>query len=257
MDEKQEFALNLTLEVGNRIKEKLHTCFTIDEKSGRDDLVTDIDRWCEKYYVKKISEKYPSDSILGEEGNGNAKHGREGNVWIIDPIDGTTNFVKMRENFCTMLSYFESGKGKFAVILDPLNGRYIYGGPGIGVYQNGQKLDIVDNTCLKNSLVDISRKLVLSEDIRYKEIVRQAIALRILGCTGQIIQYILLGKLSLYISNLSPWDYAPALVLGNELGIKITTETGREPILDGMELIVMGTPSSHLSALKLLKKGDG
>ncbi|MHC5792016.1 inositol monophosphatase family protein, partial [Streptococcus pyogenes] len=76
---------------------------------------------------QKIVEVYPQDKILGEEGTSDVSM-IDGNVWIIDPIDGTTNFIVQQEDFAILIAYYEEGLGQFAIIYDVIKDEMIHGG---------------------------------------------------------------------------------------------------------------------------------
>jgi len=83
-------------QAGEQIKDALNGSFAIETKSNPDDLVTDIDKSTEAFLYKKIRHTYPEHRFLGEEGVSEAIDHLDGIVWIVDPIDGTMNFVHQR-----------------------------------------------------------------------------------------------------------------------------------------------------------------
>lgn len=97
------------------IQEKSQQQLTIQHKTGRTDLVTNIDREVQMLLIEKIQQHYPQDTILAEEENYSTVDTLQGNVWIIDPIDGTMNFVFEKENFCIMLAYYCEGIGNWGL----------------------------------------------------------------------------------------------------------------------------------------------
>lgn len=95
----------------DNVLRKIDTRLTVDTKTSRKDLVTNVDKQNEKFLVGKIREFDPDSKILGEEGFGDQVHSTKGRIWIIDPIDGTMNFVKQRNNFAIMIALYEDAKG--------------------------------------------------------------------------------------------------------------------------------------------------
>src|SRR5699024_2716654 len=87
------------LEAGALIREKMHRPLTIDTKSNPNDLVTQLDQEVEFFFAEKIKQQFPNHFILSEEGYGDQNIDRDGTVWVIDPIDGTMNFVHQKKNF--------------------------------------------------------------------------------------------------------------------------------------------------------------
>ena len=83
------------MEAGNKIRHSFGESITVDTKSSRNDLVTNVDKEIEQFLISKIREQFPTHKIMGEEGFGDELTSMDGYVWLIDPIDGTLNFVKM------------------------------------------------------------------------------------------------------------------------------------------------------------------
>src|SRR5699024_8029446 len=87
------------LEAGALIREKMYRPLTIDTKSNPNDLVTQLDQEVEFFFAKKIKRYFSDHMIVSEEGYGDKQINKDGTVWIIDPIDGTMNFVHQKKNF--------------------------------------------------------------------------------------------------------------------------------------------------------------
>src|SRR5574341_584831 len=108
------------------------------EKTHFDDLVTNLDREVQDMLITKIQELFPHDHILAEENN--IRHDiNDGNVWVLDPIDGTVNFIVQKDNFAVMLAYYEEGVGQFGIIYDVMADILYSGGGHFDVYANDKK----------------------------------------------------------------------------------------------------------------------
>src|SRR3954449_707948 len=105
-------------EAGQLIKNSFSKTLDIQTKSNQNDLVTEIDKNTERFFINKIRETYPEHKIIGEEGYGDSLKTTEGIIWIIDPIDGTLNFVHMQRNFAISIGIYENGVGQIAIIYD-------------------------------------------------------------------------------------------------------------------------------------------
>lgn len=112
-------------EAGEMLRASLEEVREITEKQGALDLVTDMDRKVEQFLVGRIRQFHPEDRILGEEGTGDTVEDVQGRVWILDPIDGTMNYIKQKENFAVMLAVVEDGAGKYGFIYDVVRDRLI------------------------------------------------------------------------------------------------------------------------------------
>ena len=140
------YAKEWVREAGNRIKASFTKTLTVHTKSNPNDLVTDIDRETEKFLIKKIKTVFPEHSILGEEGYGNKPENLSGVVWMIDPIDGTINFVHQQRNFAISIGIYENGKGKIGLIYDVVHDELYHAVSGNGAYMNETKLEKLDIT---------------------------------------------------------------------------------------------------------------
>ncbi len=87
------------LDAGTLIKERIDDPFKINTKSNVNDLVTEVDQEVEKFFSNKIRRHYKDHLLLSEEGYGDNLKNTQGTVWIIDPIDGTMNFINQKRNF--------------------------------------------------------------------------------------------------------------------------------------------------------------
>ena len=116
MENKFQFAKNIIREAGDFIKSNMVKDLEIEEKTRFDDLVTNLDKATQELLIAKIKQAYPADHILAEE-NGVHHSITDGNVWVLDPIDGTVNFVAQGTHFAVMIAYYENGVGQFGLIM--------------------------------------------------------------------------------------------------------------------------------------------
>lgn len=244
-------------EAASAIKQGLKETLVVETKTDRDDLVTNMDRWVEAFFTAKIKSEFPNDEIIGEEGEYRKADISKGNVWVIDPIDGTTNFVKQKDNFCIMISYFEDGIGKLAVINEVMENHMIYGGAGMGVYYDGLRVTAPEDSSLGDGLLGIGRKILLDYQELVKDVVSAALAIRVYGCTGIDLINVLTGKTVCFLGRLAPWDYAPGVVLGTELGFLFSTFDGQYPGFDQKELFIIAAPAAYREAMELMRQKSG
>ena len=121
METKFEFAKQIVQEAAACILAHMKEDLQVERKSSPTDLVTRLDKEVQELLVDRIKSTYPEDLICAEEGCLRAAVG-QGSVWVIDPIDGTNNFVAQQEDFAVMLAYFEDGVGEFGIIYDVMKG---------------------------------------------------------------------------------------------------------------------------------------
>lgn len=216
-------------EAGESIKTKLRSPLIVEEKANKSDLVTNVDKETEAFFIDKIRQHYPEDQILGEEGLGDQITDFSGRVWVIDPIDGTLNFVKQQDNFCTMIAVYEDGVGQLGFIYEVMRDELLWGGKGIGVYLNETQLTEIPAISLESGLISVNTRMFLNNDYGIQEIAMKSIGVRMIGCAGIGFKELIKGNLTAYVSDLQPWDYASAKVLIEELGLKIIALNG-EPL---------------------------
>ncbi|MFC2685962.1 MAG: inositol monophosphatase family protein, partial [Arachnia propionica] len=139
MESKFEFAKELIKKAGQYILDHMQEDLQVTTKTSPTDLVTRLDKEVQEFLVSEILSRYPEDKICAEEGCLRASV-QEGKVWVIDPIDGTNNFVAQQEDFAVMMAYFENGQGQFALIYDVVKGDCYHGGGTFPVCRNNQPL---------------------------------------------------------------------------------------------------------------------
>ncbi|WP_394701535.1 inositol monophosphatase family protein [uncultured Enterococcus sp.] len=241
-------------EAGEFIKTSLNNTLEIKEKSNRTDLVTNIDEETQQLLINKIQEVYPNDKILGEETGYNTIDSMSGRVWIIDPIDGTMNFVMEQENFCIMLGIFEDGIGKLGFIYDVMAGELYWGGKEIGVFRNDEKLQQPESSKLNEGLLGFNAYMFGENIHGSKEVANASMGIRVSGCAGLEMIALLKGNHIGYISNLAPWDYAPGMALIEVFGFRATTLTGGALSFDEREYFVAAQPETHKEIVEMFKK---
>lgn len=224
---------------------------TVIQKSGRTDLVTTIDEETQDFFLKKINYHYPDDRILAEEKNFDTIGSLAGRVWIIDPIDGTMNFVMEQENFCIMIAVFEDGIGQLAFIYDVMKGELYWGGKGLGVFLNDHKMSPPKDLSLSEGLIGMNAYMYGENIYSTREIGHTSMGVRISGCAGVELIAILKGNHVAYVSNLSPWDYATGLVLMEEFGFKCSTMEGTPLAFSKREYFVAATPKAYEEIQKI------
>lgn len=121
-------------EAREMILASFNTKLDINTKSNRNDLVTNMDKKIEKFYIDHIHESFSNAKIMGEESEKDALQDADGLFFVIDPIDGTMNFVKQQDNFASMIAVYQNHRPILGYILDVRNNELYWGGKSIGVY---------------------------------------------------------------------------------------------------------------------------
>ncbi|MEZ3420482.1 MAG: inositol monophosphatase [Eubacterium sp.] len=194
----------------------------IESKGSAVNLVTQYDKKIQDFLFSELSEILPGCSFLGEEGEGN-KALSDGYCFIIDPIDGTTNFIKGFQHSAISVGLAKDKELILGVVLDPdLNNLY-YAEKGKGAYLNGKRIHVSDCN-MQNSLVlfgtcPYEHELAEKTFTLTKQVFYKAIEIRRGGSAALDICYVAAGKADLYYELiLRPWDFAGATVILKEAG---------------------------------------
>ncbi|UQS85521.1 inositol monophosphatase family protein [Apilactobacillus apisilvae] len=224
----------------------------VSTKTTRKDLVTNVDKSNEQFLVNNIREIDPKSKILGEEGFGDNVNSMSGHVWIIDPIDGTMNFVKEKNHFAIMLALYIDGKGILGYILDVMQNKLYHGIFG-KVYENDKEIFSPKNISLNNGLMGMSAPLLINDYDNMQSIAHKSSGVRIYGSAGIQFISVIKGELIGYISHLKPWDIAAGKVMCDSLGITVTTIDGNALDMVSSETVLIATKIAHKEILDLVK----
>ncbi|MFD1777742.1 inositol monophosphatase family protein [Fredinandcohnia salidurans] len=233
-DEIDKYAKHWIKEAGERIRDSFKTKLVVESKSNPDDLVTNMDKETEQFFIGKIHETFPSHQILGEEGFGDKLQSLNGITWIIDPIDGTMNFIHQQRNFVISVAVYEDGVGQIGLIYDVVHDELYHARKGQGAYFNSTKIEPLGEVPLEKAIVAINATWV-TENKRIDPkilipIVNAVRGTRSYGSAALELAYVVTGRIDVYITmRLSPWDFAAGVVLLNEVGGIVTTLDG-EPL---------------------------
>lgn len=234
-------------EAGSMLRESLNdTSIKVSEKTNPSDLVTDMDKEIEAFYVKKIRKHFPEHKIFGEEGTYDEIDNLNEFIWIIDPIDGTLNYVKQKSNFCSMIALFKDGEGVLAIIDDVLREECYSGVKGEGVYCNDQRLEKASDHRVEQGLLAINTKMVMNIPSGVKELMDEALGIRLIGSAGLEMIQVLTNRVSAYITTpLATWDIAAGYMLAKELGLEFSRPDGSPIKLMEENPIVIANQTTH------------
>lgn len=242
-------------EAGARIQDSFEEdALVVDTKTDRTDLVTNMDRWTQDFLIEKIQAFDPMAKILGEENGQNTLQNLTGRVFIIDPIDGTMNFVLEQENFCIMLGIYDDGQPTLGFVYDVTRNRLLWGGPSIGVFCNQERVNPPANKKLSEGLLGLNSGIYGKDYLNTQAMGKVALGVRMTGCAGVELSALILGKRIGYLTRLAPWDYAAAGVLLTTLGLKMSTVTGKPLNFKERELFLAGTPAAYEEMRNLIDK---
>ena len=256
-----DYATSWVKEAGDRIKKSFNKTLVIQTKSDANDLVTDIDKSTEQFLINKIKEHFPSHKILGEEGFGDKLTSLSGVVWMIDPIDGTTNFVHQQRNFAISIGIYEDGIGKIGLIYDVVHNELYHTIKGSGVFLNDVKLTTLEEVSIPEAIIGINATWVTEnkriDPALLSPLVKEARGTRSYGSAALEMAYIAAGRMDAYISlRLAPWDIAAGIIMVEELGGTATTLRGEPLNLLEKNSVFISKPGLHQEILsKYLNNG--
>jgi myo-inositol-1(or 4)-monophosphatase len=249
------------MEAGDKIRDSFTETLNIQTKSNPNDLVTNIDKEIEKFFIRKIRKTFPNHRIYGEEGFGDEVNNLDGVVWIIDPIDGTMNFIHQQRNFAISLGVYENGIGKIGIIYDVAHGEIYHANSGKGAFMNDTPLPPLNKVTVKESIIALNATWVL-ENHRIDHnllipLVRDARGTRSYGTAALEMVFVATGRVDAYISmRLSPWDVAAGSVIIEELGGVVTNLRGKKLDFLSKDSLLVAKPGLHQTIINdYLKEG--
>lgn len=238
-------------EAGDKIIASFKTALNIQTKADANDLVTNIDQEIEQYFTEKIRVGFPTHQVLGEEGNGDALESLDGVVWIIDPIDGTMNFVHQQRNFFISIGIYEDGKGVLGYLYDVVHDELYYGKAGVGAFFEDQKLPYLEEVPIEQAIIGLNATWLTPN--QYMDptntlipLVRDVRGTRSYGSAALEFAYVITGRLDAYISmRLAPWDFAGGKIIIEELGGIVTDLKGESLNLLQKSSVFVAKPGLH------------
>lgn len=232
MDDITQFAVYLAKESGKVQKEYYRKGFEIRHK-GETDLVTDVDIACQERIVALIGERYPLDNIIAEEKENTLQ--MPGNAWIVDPIDGTTNYAHRYPFFCTSVAYRTGGVVVSGAVYNPIFDELFYASKGGGAWFNGQQVFVSEVSSMRQALLSTGFPYDLATNPRnnidhFIRFLYEAQAVRRDGSAALNLCYVACGRFDGHWEmKLNPWDIAAGALIVEEAGGRLSDLSG-EPL---------------------------
>jgi myo-inositol-1(or 4)-monophosphatase len=216
---------------------------TISSK-GRNDFVSEVDRSAEQAIIAELRGKYPHHSILAEESG--AHTGKEEFQWIIDPLDGTTNYLHGFPQFAVSIAFRYKGILEHAVVYDPLREEMFIASRGDGALLNDRKIRVSKRPGLEGALLGTGFPF---RDYRhidpylamFKSLIAKTAGVRRPGAAALDFAYVAAGRLDgFWELGLAPWDMAAGALLIREAGGMVSDVAGGERYLDTGNVVAGG-----------------
>ncbi|WP_068470874.1 inositol monophosphatase family protein [Candidatus Protochlamydia phocaeensis] len=221
-------ATQAALKAGEILRKGFGTSYQIQLKSGRQNFVTEFDKASEACIISFIKEHFPTHIFLAEESGLSAQVGAETILWIIDPLDGTTNFAHHIPLFSISIAAYYKEECLCGVIFQPLTHELFISEKGKGAYLNGERLSVSTTDRIENALIgagfpyDVKDHPTLCIE-QLAQLTQLGATLRNLGSASLALAYVAAGKLDgFWMNNLYIWDWAAGQLLIQEAQGKIT-----------------------------------
>jgi myo-inositol-1(or 4)-monophosphatase len=226
---------------------------TITSK-GRNDFVSEVDHAAEAEIIKLIRKNYPNHAFLAEE---SGRSGDSDTVWIIDPLDGTTNFLHGFPTFAVSIACQIRGKLEHGVVYDPISQEIFSATRGGGAHLDNRRIRVSKQRGLEGSLIGTgfpyraNAKYLDSYLLMLKAVMENTAGVRRPGSAALDLAYVAAGRTDAFWEiGLAPWDTAAGTLLIQEAGGRIGTLTGGEYTQGGN--VLAGSPKVYAALLELL-----
>jgi len=240
MKDFKECAIEIAREAGIFLKNKLNSVHTIDYK-GEINLVTEVDKISEKMITSKINTLFPDHDILSEE----FTHIDRGSDfrWIIDPLDGTTNYAHGYPLFCVSIALEKLNTMIVGIIYDPMLDEMFVAEKGKGAFLNDREIHVSNTRRIIKSLLATGFPYDIREDRHnnlnyFNEMILKAQAIRRAGSAALDLAYVAAGRFDGYWElKLNPWDIAAGWLLVEEAGGIVTDMRGNNYFLESPSIL--------------------
>ncbi len=243
------------LEAGAILKRAIEQPIEVQYKSPIS-LVTETDKKAERIIIDIIHRKFPNHSILAEESE---PQGNSSCKWIIDPVDGTSNFAHRLPIACVSIAFEEDGIVKVGGVWNPFYNEWFWAECGKGASLNGKKIRVSKMKTLKNSLLvtgfPYDRRKRASYYLNFmKAFLMETQDLRRLGSAALDLCYVACGRFDGYWEfHLQPWDQAAAALIAKEAGARLSDFSGKPMNIYGRQTLATNG-RIHDEMLAIIKK---
>ena len=207
----------------------------IDTKTTGTDMVTEMDRASEALILGRLADARPNDAVLGEEGTD--RTGTTGVRWIVDPIDGTTNYLYGHAGFAVSIAAEVDGVIMVGVVHDPLHREVFTAIRGAGALRNGAPISVSHETDLARALVATGFSYEPDRRQRQADVLGHIIGsvrdIRRMGAASVDLCSVACGRVDAYYERgLQPWDHAAGALIATEAGARVENLAGGPPEFD-------------------------
>ena len=226
----------------------------IDQK-GKNDYASEVDRMAEREIINIIKAAFPEHAILAEE---SGKHKGNDFVWVIDPLDGTTNFLHGFPQYAVSIALKHKGKLEVGVVYDPLRDELFTAKRGGGAMLNNRRLRVTNQTSLKGALIGTGFPFKTDKHLdaylgMFRALTTDCAGIRRAGAAALDLAYVAAGRLDgFWEIGVMEWDVAAGILLITEAGGVITDFSFNDNYLESGNVIA-GSPRMHQLMYQLIE----
>ena len=259
MNDYRKFTIDIAREAGDFLKERLNDKHTVNYK-GAIDIVTEVDQMSEDMLISRINKKFPHHDILAEESKGTEKGSKF--RWIIDPLDGTTNYAHGYPVFCVSIALEKENEIIVGVIYNPMIEEMFVAEKGKGAFLNNKKISVSNTVDLSISLLATGFPYDIRENpdnnLNYfNEMATKVQAIRRAGSAVLDLAYVAAGRFDgFWELRLNPWDTAAGWLMVKEAGGLVTDIFGKDYHLNSPHILA-SNGKIHDKMTDVLKTGAG
>lgn len=226
------------------------------EEKGRNNLVSYVDKQAEQMIAESLSAILPEAGFIAEEGTG--KSIGKGLNWVIDPLDGTTNFIHGVPPYAVSIALIEDCRVLLGVVHEVFSGECFRAVKGNGAWLDDKKLRVSAEQDLSKGLIATGFAYDTSEIDHTLSVLKQLLTrthgFRRIGSAAVDLAYVAAGRFeAFYEKNLNPWDVAAGILLVQEAGGTVSDFHGGSDFLFGREIVASCTPALHAQLLQTLQ----
>jgi len=217
------------------------------EKKGPIDLVTAADLEVEQAFRRLIAARFPSHAVLGEETAAHSGDSQKTHRWIIDPVDGTTNFAHGLALFCVSIALEIEGRLEVGVVYDPIGDELFVAERGLGARCNGHPIHVSSRATLVDGMMVTGFPYTVRDQPAtqievFTAFLRRARAVRRLGSAALDLCYVAAGRFDgFWEVQLNPWDFAAGILIVTEAGGRVTDYAGAPVKMVSSQIVASNT----------------
>src|SRR5210317_195045 len=234
-------AINAAHIAGDMMRQELHKVASIPvTRKARHDYVTEIDKASEEQIVREIKRFHPDHAILGEEGGA---EGESDHVWIIDPLDGTSNYLHGIPHFCISIALQVKGRTEFGVVYDPMRDEMFSASRGGGAHLNNTRIRVskrntLDTAILATAFPFRQRGMMSVYTGIFSDVFKKIEDVRRMGAAALDLSWVAAGRMDAYFEiGLKPWDVAAGALIVREAGGVVTDFDGNDKVEESHSIL--------------------